>query len=109
MNWLHFVSWFFGGTLLSNALPHLTSGVKGEPFQTPFANPPGEGLSSSTVNVLWGFLNLVGSYALVCHVGDFDLRRMQDALALALGMLTMGPFAARHFGRFHDGRIIERS
>ncbi|WP_250502136.1 hypothetical protein [Caballeronia sp. AZ7_KS35] len=102
MNWLHFVSWFFGGALLSNAIPHLISGVKGEPFQTPFANPPGEGLSSSTVN-------LVGSYALVCHVGDFDLRRMQDALALALGMLAMGLFAARHFGRFHGGRMKERS
>ena len=108
MEWLHFVSWFFGGALLTNALPHFISGLKGEPFQTPFANPPGEGLSSSTVNVLWGFLNLVIGYALICHVGDFDLRRIQDAIALALGMLAMGLFSAMHFGRFHSGRMTKR-
>lgn len=55
MDWLHFVSWFFGGALLTNALPHFISGVRGEAFQTPFASPPGEGLSSSTVNALWDF------------------------------------------------------
>ena len=30
------------------------SGLMGRPVQCPFAKPPGEGLSSSTVNVLWG-------------------------------------------------------
>jgi hypothetical protein len=31
---------------LTNAVPHFVSGVMGYPFQSPFANPPGEGLSS---------------------------------------------------------------
>ena len=35
------------------------------PFQSPFAHPSGEGLSSSTFNVLWGFFNLVVGYLLV--------------------------------------------
>jgi hypothetical protein len=52
MNWLHDLSYFFGGAFLTNTVPHLVSGVMGRPFQSPFANPPGEGLSSSTINVL---------------------------------------------------------
>jgi hypothetical protein len=35
------------------------------PFQTPFAKPRGEGESSSTINVLWGFLNGAISYVLI--------------------------------------------
>jgi hypothetical protein len=53
MNWLHTVSYFFGGLFLANVVPHFVSGIMGKPFQTPFAKPPGKGLSSSTVNVLW--------------------------------------------------------
>jgi hypothetical protein len=59
MTWLHLVSYFFGGIFLANFIPHFVSGMMGRPFQTPFAKPPGEGLSSSTVNVLWGFSNAV--------------------------------------------------
>ena len=79
------------------------SGLTGRPFQTPFATPPGEGLSSSTVNLLWGFGNLVAGYWLVCRVGHFDLRDTADVAALGVGMLAIGLFAARHFGRFHGG------
>jgi len=71
MQWLHYISYFFGGTFFANAVPHLVSGLMGRPFQSPFAKPPGRGLSSSVVNVLWGFLNLVFGYVLVFQVGDF--------------------------------------
>src|SRR6202041_1348129 len=74
MRWYHYVAYFFGGAFLANAVPHFVSGVTGHPFQSPFASPPGEGLSSSTVNVLWGFFNLVVGYLLVCRVGSFELR-----------------------------------
>jgi len=100
MQWFHLVSWFFGGAFLANAVPHFVSGVMGEPFQSPFAKPPGQGLSSSTVNVLWGFLNLVVAYVL-CRVGDFDLKSTTDAVALGLGVLALSLPMARHFGRFH--------
>ncbi|WP_018914836.1 hypothetical protein [Thiomonas sp. FB-6] len=103
MQWLHLVSWFFGGAFCTNAVPHFVAGVMGAPFQSPFAKPPGEGLSSSTVNVLWGFANLVVGYVLVCHVGDFDLRSASDAASLALGILAIGLLSARLFGRFHGG------
>src|SRR5271163_2318574 len=103
MEWVHYISYFFGGAFLANAVPHFVSGVMGRPFQSPFASPPGEGLSSSTVNVLWGFFNLAVGYLLVCRVGSFDLRKTQHVLLLAAGILLMSVMAARTFGRFHGG------
>jgi hypothetical protein len=109
MEWLHLVSYFFGGAFLVNAVPHFVSGVMGEPFQSPFARPPGQGLSSSTVNVLWGFFNIVVGYVLVCRVGDFGLKITGDVVAFGLGILAMGLLAARQFGRLHGGHRPERS
>jgi hypothetical protein len=109
MTWLHLVSYFFGGIFLANVIPHLVSGMLGRPFQTPFAKPPGEGLSSSTVNVLWGFFNAVVGYLLVVRVGNFDLRSIRDVLALAVGALLISVQSARHFGQFHGGNSPERS
>ena len=103
MNWLHLISYFFGGAFLCNAIPHLANGLTGHPFQSPFAKPRGEGLSSSTVNVLWGALNLAVAYILVSRIGDFSLRSTFHAVALGLGFLLIGLFCARHFGRFHGG------
>ncbi|MET2830587.1 hypothetical protein [Mesorhizobium shangrilense] len=103
MQWIDYVSYLFGGAFLTNAVPHFVSGVMGRPFQSPFATPRGEGHSSSTVNVLWGFLNLVICYLLVIRVGDFDLRSTADVVALGLGALLIGLFTARHFGRFNGG------
>jgi hypothetical protein len=103
MDWLHDSSYFFGGAFLTNAVPHVVSGVMGRPFQSPFAKPPGEGLSSSTVNVLWGFFNLVVGYVLICRVGDFDLRSTEHAVAGGLGALLMALLMARMFGRLHGG------
>jgi hypothetical protein len=99
----HVISYFFGGAFLSNAVPHFVSGIMGRPFQTPFAKPPGVGLSSSTVNVLWGFLNVVVGYVLIGRIGDFELRSTVDAGAAGLGFLVMGVLMARRFGRFHGG------
>jgi hypothetical protein len=107
MPWLDLVSYFFGGAFLANAVPHLVSGVMGRPFQSPFAQPPGEGLSSSTVNVLWGFFNIVAGYVLVFRIGDFGVRNTGDVLACGAGVLLIALFSARHFGRFHGGNQPE--
>ena len=109
MTWLHLVSYFFGGVLLANSIPHFVSGTMGRPLQSPFAKPPGKGLSSSTVNVLWGFFNAVVGYLLVVHVGNFDLRSISDVLALGVGALLISLQSARHFGQFHGGNSPERS
>lgn len=108
MNWLQTVSYFFGGLFLANAVPHFVSGMMGQPFQSPFAKPPGKGLSSSTVNVLWGFANLVVAYLLLLRVGQFELRSMACVAPFAVGVLLISLQLARHFGQFHGGNTPER-
>ncbi len=105
----HYIAYFFGGAFLANALPHLVAGLMGRPLQTPFAKPPGEGLSSSTVNALWGFFNLVLGYILVCRVGRFDLHSTRQAVAAGAGVLFISLMLARRFGRFNGGNSPEAS
>jgi hypothetical protein len=103
MHWYYYLAYFFGGAFLANTLPHLGNGISGRPFQSPFAKPPGKGLSSSRVNVLWGFFNLFVAYLLICRVGSFDLHNWQHVLTLGAGMLIMSLNLAYGFGRFHGG------
>lgn len=109
MRWYHYLAYFFGGAFLANAVPHLVSGITGHPFQSPFASPPGVGLSSATVNVLWGSFNLVLAYLLLCRVGKFDLRQTRHALVAGLGALLMAVMLAYAFGRFYGGGILNVS
>ena len=103
MNWLWLVSYFFGGVFTANAIPHFVAGTMGRPFQSPFAKPSGVGLSSSTVNVLWGLFNIAVGYLLVCRVGNFELRKTRHVLVLGAGILIMSLMLARVFGRLHGG------
>ncbi|WP_410013043.1 hypothetical protein [Sodalis sp. C49] len=103
MPWYHYLSYFLGGAVVANAIPHLVSGMMGRSFQSPFATPPGQGLSSATVNVLWGAFNVALAYFLIYQVGSFTLRAMADAGAAGLGALLMALVCARAFGRFHGG------
>jgi hypothetical protein len=109
MPWPHLLSYFFGGVFLANAIPHFVSGMMGRPFQTPFAKPPGQGLSSAAVNVLWGFSNIVVGYVLVCRVGDFELRDTGDVAAMGAGVFLISLLSARQFERFNGGNAPERS
>jgi hypothetical protein len=103
MRWYHSIAYFFGGAFVANAIPHFVSGVMGQPFQSPFATPPGEGLSPAWVNVLWGAANLFFAYLLLGKVGNFEFRRWQPMLAAGAGGLAMAVMLARTFGRFHGG------
>jgi hypothetical protein len=69
----------------------------------PSAQPPGKGLASSNVNVLWGFFNLAVAYLLISRVGSFDLLNWQHVLTPGAGLLIMSLNLARGFGRFHCG------
>jgi hypothetical protein len=103
MPWYHYLSYFFGGAFLANSIPHIGNGISGRPFQSPFAKPPGQGLSSSTVNVLWGFLNLVVAYLLILQVGQFSLHNFGHVAVVGVGMLAISISMSRHFGQFHGG------
>jgi hypothetical protein len=64
VNWYDYISCFFSGLFLANAVPHFVHGISGDRFPTPFARPPGKGLSSPTVNVVWALFNLAAGYIL---------------------------------------------
>jgi hypothetical protein len=98
-----YVCAIFGSLFFVNAIPHFVSGVMGRPFQSPFAKPPGKGLSSSTVNVLWGAFNFAVAYVLLCRVGAFDAHDLRQVGAVGIAGLAAALGLARGFGRFHGG------
>jgi hypothetical protein len=66
MVWQFYLCAFFAGIFLTNAVPHFVQGVCGNRFPTPFAKPPGKGLSSALVNVIWGLLNaIIGTFLFI--------------------------------------------
>jgi hypothetical protein len=103
MRWYHYISYFFGGAFLANTIPHFVYGITGSPFHSPFANPPGYGMSSPMVNVLWGLFNLAVGYLLVCRVGAFNLRNTKHVVVLGAGVLLMSVMLAHTFGRMNSG------
>ena len=105
MLWYHFIAWFFGGAFAANFVPHFVRGIAGAPFQSPFAKPPGQGLSSSTVNVAWALFNLVVAYLLLVRVGSFELRNWAHVGLFFAGFASMSLMLGYNFGRFHGGRI----
>jgi hypothetical protein len=94
---LQIVGWFFSGAFLANAVPHFVMGTTGRKFPSPFASPPGKGLSSPVVNVVWGFANLIFGIALA-PAGEHARLLSTPGLAMAAGFLLMGIFLAWHFG-----------
>ena len=91
---------FLAGALLANAIPHLASGLRGEPHPTPFARPPGRGLSSPVVNALWGSANLFLGVAAATGADSGTI----GLLVGAVGFLLSAVFVAYHFGRVRAAR-----
>lgn len=81
------------GALLTNAVPHTVKGLTGERFPTPFATPPGVGLSPPLHNVAWGLLNLAAGGALARRVESPRVRA-----AAATGGVAMAFVLAHYFG-----------
>lgn len=89
---------FAGGLVFANGLPHFIHGMSGDKFQSPFASPPGKGLSSPLINVVWGFANFAIGYALVM-LHATQPRGTPDIAAIGLGALATGLYLGWHFGR----------
>lgn len=104
MPWYVYLSYFFGGAFLGNFIPHFVSGVSGRKFPSPFAKPPGRGLSSPLVNVLWGVFNLGVAYLLIFRVGDFNIHSLRQAGMVGLGILFIGVQLSMTFGKLEQGR-----
>ncbi|WP_345799996.1 hypothetical protein AAIB33_10965 [Microbacterium sp. AZCO] len=84
----------FGAALLVNAVPHGVAGIQGRPFPTPFADPPGVGMSAPVVNVAWSTANAVAGGLLVAR----GIRTPGQWVAAALAATCMALVLAFHFG-----------
>jgi hypothetical protein len=88
MKWYHYLAVFFAGAFLGNVVPHLIHGVSGDSFPTPFSTPPGKGLSSPFINVLWALFNLLAGYILLA-VSRISTKNKLAMFILFLGILAI--------------------
>ena len=96
MKWYHYVACFFAGLFLTNVVPHFIHGISGDSFPTPFANPPGKGLSSPLINILWALFNLVIGYILL-RVGKVLQKNKWSLLAFFAGVVFISIMSSISF------------
>ena len=99
MPWYDYIACFFAGMFLANVVPHFVHGISGDRFPTPFAKPPGKGLSSPTVNVVWALFNLAVGYILFrvgkVSTGDYTVLVIFFAGVAVLSTMSSVRFAEK--------------
>ncbi|MCB9751176.1 MAG: hypothetical protein H6713_14460 [Myxococcales bacterium] len=99
---MELIAHMLGAALLVNSVPHTVQGVSGKPFQTPFASPPGIGLSPPSTNALWGGANAIAGILLLFGVGELEVGLdLHTTLVLGAGLLAAFGLA-RYFERLAD-------
>lgn len=88
-----------GAALLLNAVPHGVKAVQGEPFPSPFADPPGVGMSQPPANVVWSAINAIAGGLLLGR----GVRTVGERIAAAVGAIGMAFVLAAHFGSVMRG------
>jgi hypothetical protein len=101
MKWYNYIACFFAGLFLANFVPHFIQGISGHSFPTPFSNPPGKGLSSPMINVLWGFLNMVIGY-LLFRASKISNKNIWTILIFSTGILLMSIMLSVQFAGIHN-------
>ena len=96
MNFLHYLAPFIAGLFLCNGIPHLTAGLRGEPFPSPFTKPRGVAPSPALVNFFWGTSNLLAGIVLLM-VSSFSLGWNIESALLAIAFVLMGIPTSWHF------------
>jgi len=96
MSWYNHVACFFAGAFLANVVPHFVHGISGNRFPTPFAHPPGRGLSSPTVNVAWAWLNLIVGYVLF-RAGKVSPENYASLIVLLAGIVAISTILSFRF------------
>jgi hypothetical protein len=100
VNWYDYIGCFFAGVFLANAVPHFVHGISGDRFPTPFASPPGRGLSSPAVNVFWALFNLIVGYILFriekVSSGDYSV-----LVVFFAGIIVISTWLSIHFTKKH--------
>ena len=105
MPWYFYLLEFLSGAFLANGVPHFVQGVSGNPFQSPFAKPPGVGESSPLSNVLWGFANLVAGALLLHFFWPAGESAAAGWCAVGAGALLLAVQASVHFGKVRAGTL----
>ncbi len=96
MTWYEYVASFMAGAFLANVVPHFVHGISGDRFPTPFAKPPGKGLSSPTVNVAWALANLVLGY-LLFRLGNVASGNYVTLTVFLAGIAAISLLSSLHF------------
>jgi hypothetical protein len=96
MNWYNYVACFFSGAFLANVVPHFFHGISGDRFPTPFAKPPGRGLSSPTVNVIWAWINLIVGYVLL-RAGHVSTDDVSTLITFLMGIMFISTVLSFRF------------
>src|SRR5476651_2445999 len=96
MEWYHYLIEIWAYMFLANFIPHFVSGVSGNGFPTPFAKPPGKGLSSPVINVWWALLNLIIGYILF-RVGKVSSQDNLSLIIFLAGFACMSIMLAKNF------------
>lgn len=99
------VGCFFSGVFLANSVPHFVHGISGDPFPTPFAEPPGKGLSSPTVNVAWAVGNIVAGYAL-SRSSKLSRSGNSGRIAFLAGTAAISTLLSFHFTKKENPRLL---
>lgn len=83
------------GALLVNAVPHGVAGLVGRPFPSPFADPPGVGLSGRVANLVWSAANAaLGVSLLRGHDGSVRERTVVVVSGAATAVALVGYFGS---------------
>jgi hypothetical protein len=98
VNLYEHIACFFAGVFLANAVPHFVHGISGDRFPTPFAHPPGRGLSSPTVNVVWALFNLVVEYILF-RVGKVSSGEDTALVIFFAGLVIISTMLSMRFAK----------
>lgn len=96
MIWYQYIACFFSGAFLANVVPHFVSGISGNKFPTPFAKPPGKGLSPATVNMAWALFNLVIGF-LLFRTGHVSADNLLSLVVFFLGIAVLSLWLSAHF------------
>jgi hypothetical protein len=101
VNQSHYIASFFAGVFFANVVPHFVHGISGDRFPTPFAHPPGKGLSSPTVNVVWALFNLAVGYILF-RVGRVSSGDVSTLVIFFVGIAAISIMASVSFTKKHS-------
>lgn len=97
IKWYHYLMAFFAGIFFVNMLPHYIHGITGKEFPTPFADPPGVGLSSPAMNVVWAVINFFIGIGLF-YFGKLGSREKSLWIPGVAGAVIMSFYVAHYFG-----------